>query len=59
MRFEAHPLRTTRFVSHETRNGETQTGLSCMGEPQKVSVALTSRASALDPATQSTAPPYE
>ena len=59
MRFEAHSLRATRLVSHETPNGETQTGLSCMGEPQRVGVALTGRAAALLPAAHSTAPPYE
>lgn len=59
MRFDAHPLVAMRLVSHETRNGETQTGLSCMGEPQRVRVALAGGASALHPAAQSTAPPYE
>ena len=36
MRFEAHPLMAMRFVSHETRIRETQSGLPCMGEPQKI-----------------------
>lgn len=59
MRFKAHPLRATRLVSHETRNGETQTGLSCIGELQRVGVALTGRAAALHQVAHSTAPPYE
>jgi len=59
MRFEAHPLRARRFVSRETRNDETQTALSCIGEPQRAGVGVTGRGSAARPVVQSTAPPHE
>jgi hypothetical protein len=40
MRFEAHSLTATRFVSHETLGNETQTGLWRVYEPQTAGVAL-------------------
>jgi hypothetical protein len=59
MRFEAHPCRATRLVSHETGNYETQKGLSCMDEPQRIGLALTGRGGAPNPPFPSTAPPHE
>jgi len=39
MRFEIHLLTAKRFVSRETRIHETQTGLPCIGEPQRAGAA--------------------
>jgi hypothetical protein len=55
MRFEAHSLAATLFVSHETLGHETQTGLPCVGERQRAGVALAGGASA----AQSSVPPHE
>ena len=43
MRFEAHSLTATRFVSHETRSHETQTSLWCVNEPQGAGSAAASQ----------------
>ncbi len=55
MRFEAHSLTATRFVSHELPNHETQTGLPCVGERQRAGVALAGGGSA----AQSMVTPHE
>ena len=59
MCLEAHLLTAKWFVSRETRIYETQTGLPCMGEPQRAGAASAGAALALGSAKQSHGPPHE